>query len=123
MLYEVITPSFYITPTYLKSLDINYSPTSLLVEADSSTDLASIRSFFEQDPYVDAIADKSDLKKSAQYILKQNSFVFIMFIICAVILSFGAIYTISSINIYERSRELATRITSYNVCYTKLLRK
>ncbi|MFD1267003.1 ABC transporter permease [Paenibacillus motobuensis] len=101
-------PSFYITPTYLKSLDINYSPTSLLVEADSSSDLASIRSFFEQDPYVDAIADKSDLKKSAQYILKQNSFVFIMFIICAVILSFGAIYTISSINIYERSRELAT---------------
>jgi len=31
-----------------------------------------------------------------------------MFITCAVILSFGAIYTISSINIYERSRELAT---------------
>ncbi|MFP3513837.1 FtsX-like permease family protein, partial [Peribacillus sp. SIMBA_075] len=35
-------------------------------------------------------------------------FVFIMFIISAVILSFGAIYTISSINIYERNRELAT---------------
>ncbi|MOA36322.1 FtsX-like permease family protein [compost metagenome] len=31
-----------------------------------------------------------------------------MFIISAVILSFGAIYTISSINIYERNRELAT---------------
>ncbi|AZS16755.1 ABC transporter permease [Paenibacillus lutimineralis] len=101
-------PSFYITPTYLKSLDIEYRPTSLLVEANSSKDLASIRNSLEQNPHVDAIADKSDLKKSAQYILKQNSFVFIMFIICAVILSFGAIYTISSINIYERSRELAT---------------
>lgn len=101
-------PSFYITPTYLKSLDIDYNPTTLLVEANSSTDLASIRESFEQNSYVDTITDKSDLKKSAQYILKQNSFVFIMFIICAVILSFGAIYTISSINIYERSRELAT---------------
>ncbi|UVI32860.1 ABC transporter permease [Paenibacillus spongiae] len=101
-------PSFYITPAYLKSFDIDYNPTSLLVEANSSTDLTSVRNFFEQDQHVDTIADKNDLKQSAQYILKQNSFIFIMFIICAVILSFGAIYTISSINIYERNRELAT---------------
>ncbi|WP_459503464.1 ABC transporter permease [Bacillus sp. C1] len=101
-------PSFYITPAYLKTFGINYSPTSLLVEANSSTDLKNVRNFFEQNPHVDTIADKNDLKKSAQYILKQNSFVFIMFIISAIILSFGAIYTISSINIYERNRELAT---------------
>lgn len=101
-------PSFYITPAYLKSFDIDYSPTSLLVKTKSPTDLTSVRNFFEQDHRVDTIADKKDLKKSAQYILKQNSFVFIMFIISAVILSFGAIYTISSINIYERNRELAT---------------
>lgn len=101
-------PSFYITSAYLKSFAIDYSPTSLLVEANSSTDLISVRNFFEQDQHVDTIADKNDLKQSAQYIVKQNSFIFIMFIICAVILSFGAIYTISSINIYERNRELAT---------------
>jgi len=101
-------PSFYITPDYLKSFGLDYSPSSLLVEADSPADLAGIHNFFEQDPQADAIADKTDLKKSAQYILKQNSFIFIMFIICAVVLSFGAIYTISSINIYERNRELAT---------------
>jgi len=68
----------------------------------------SARKFFEQDRRVDSIADKNDIKKSAQYIVKQNSFVFIMFITSAIILSFGAIYTISSINIYERNRELAT---------------
>lgn len=101
-------PSFYITPAYLQSFGIDYSPASLLVEAGNAADLTSVRNFFEQEPHVDAIADKTDLKKSAQYILKQNSFMFIMFIICAVILSFGAIYTISSINIYERNRELAT---------------
>ncbi|WP_409346140.1 ABC transporter permease [Paenibacillus sp. MBLB4367] len=101
-------PSFYMTPAYLKSFGIAYSPSSLLVEATSSTDLISVRNFFEQDHQVDTIADKTGLKKSAQYILKQNSFVFIMFTICAVILSFSAIYTISSINIYERNRELAT---------------
>lgn len=101
-------PSFYSTPAYLKSFDIHFSPTSLLVKANSSTDLKKVRSFFEQDRQVDTIADKNDLKKTAAYILKQNSFVFILFILCAVILSFGAIYTISSINIYERNRELAT---------------
>lgn len=101
-------PSFYITPAYLKSFGIDYNPTSLFVEASSATDLPSVRHFFEQDQQVDTIADKDDLKKSAQYILKQNSFIFIMFIISAVVLSFGAIYTISSINIYERNRELAT---------------
>ncbi|KPV59116.1 ABC transporter permease [Paenibacillus sp. A3] len=101
-------PSFYSTPAYLNSFGIDYNPSSLLVEANSSADLVSVRNFIEQDPHVDKITDKNDLKKSAQYIVKQNSFVFIMFIICAVILSFGAIYTISSINIYERNRELAT---------------
>ncbi|MFF2796609.1 ABC transporter permease [Lysinibacillus xylanilyticus] len=101
-------PSFYITPEYLKSFNIDYNPTSLLVEAYNSTDVMSARKFFEQDSRVDSIADKNDLKKSAQYIVKQNSFVFIMFITSAIILSFGAIYTISSINIYERNRELAT---------------
>ncbi|GAA3411573.1 ABC transporter permease [Paenibacillus hodogayensis] len=101
-------PSFYATPAYVKSLGLDYSPTSLLVEANSSTDLMNVRGFFEQDQHVDTIADKDDLKKSAQYMLKQNNFVFIMFIVCAVILSFSAIYTISSINIYERNRELAT---------------
>jgi putative ABC transport system permease protein len=101
-------PSFYSTPGYMKSLGIDYDPSSLLVSVHKAADLVGVRSFFEQDPQVEAIADKDDLKKSAQYMLKQNSFIFIMFIICAVILSFGAIYTISSINIYERNRELAT---------------
>lgn len=101
-------PSFYCTPVYLESLGIKYNPSSLLVEASSAAELASVRDFFEQDQQVDTIADQNDLQESAQYILKQNSFIFIMFIICAVVLSFGAIYTISSINIYERNRELAT---------------
>ncbi|KKO55489.1 ABC transporter permease [Paenibacillus sp. DMB20] len=101
-------PSFYVTPAYLQSFGIDYKPSSLLVEASSATDLASVRHFFEQDQQADTISDNNDLKKSAQYILKQNSFIFIMFIISAVVLSFGAIYTISSINIYERNRELAT---------------
>lgn len=101
-------PSFYSTPGYLKRFNIDYNPTSILVQANSSADLINVRHFFEQDRTVETIADKTDLKKSAQYIVKQNSFVFIMFIISAIILSFGAIYTISSINIYERNRELAT---------------
>ncbi|KQO17936.1 ABC transporter permease [Paenibacillus sp. Leaf72] len=104
---QYANPSFYCTTAYLESLGIAYKPTSLLVET-SSTSLTSIRQFFEQTQQVDAFEDKNDLKKSAEFILKQNSFMFIMFIISAVVLSFGAIYTISSINIYERNREMAT---------------
>lgn len=101
-------PSFYATTAYLESFGIGYNPTSLLVEAGSAADVAGVRHYFEQDRQVDTIQDNNDLKESAQYIIKQNSFIFILFIISAVILSFGAIYTISSINIYERNRELAT---------------
>jgi putative ABC transport system permease protein len=101
-------PSFFVTPEYLESFGLTYSPTSLLVAADHAAEVSHIRSFFEQDPQVEAITDQTDLGKSAEYMMQQNSFMFIMFIICAVILSFGAIYTISSINIYERNRELAT---------------
>ncbi|MCI3920775.1 ABC transporter permease [Paenibacillus sp. TRM 82003] len=101
-------PSFYATPDYMSSFGIDDRPTSLIVEAIRSSDVHAVRQFFEQDDRVEGIADKTDLKQSADYIVKQNNFVFIMFIVCAVILSFGAIYTISSINIYERNRELAT---------------
>ncbi|ASS64921.1 MULTISPECIES: FtsX-like permease family protein [unclassified Paenibacillus] len=101
-------PSFFCSIAYLNSFGIDYSPTSVVVKASSAADLANIRQFFEQDKRAATIYDKDDLRKSAQFILKQNSFIFIMFIISAVILSFGAIYTISSINIYERIRELAT---------------
>ncbi|RIX52077.1 ABC transporter permease [Paenibacillus nanensis] len=105
---QYANPSFYCTPAYLKSFGIEVQPTSLLVAAGHSAAIEEARAFFEQDERVQAVTDKSDLERSAQYIVQQNSFVFIMFIVCAVILSFGAIYTISSINIYERSRELAT---------------
>ncbi|MFD2700590.1 ABC transporter permease [Paenibacillus shunpengii] len=101
-------PSFYCSTVYLESFGIDYQPTSLLVKASSAVDLSNIRHFFEQAKYVERIEDKHDLKETAQYILQQNSFVFIMFIISAVVLSFGANYSISSINIYERNRELAT---------------
>ncbi|MBH5317686.1 ABC transporter permease [Paenibacillus sp. GSMTC-2017] len=101
-------PSFYITPAYLKSFGIDYSPTSLLVKVSSSADTTNVRNSFEQNKNVDTISDKNDLRQTAEYIMKQNNFAFVFFIICAVVLSFGAIYTISSINIYERNRELAT---------------
>jgi len=101
-------PSFYVTPDYLASFGLTYKPTTLLMEAAPSVDLEAIRSHFEQDRSVAAISDLTDVRKEARYILQQNSFPFITFIVCAVFLSFGAIYTISSINIFERNRELAT---------------
>ncbi|MBB3109669.1 putative ABC transport system permease protein [Paenibacillus phyllosphaerae] len=102
------SPAFYCTPAYLEGLGIDYRPASLVVQAEQGADLNTIRNVFEQDERVAGLADRQDLKESAQYIVQQNQFVFVLFILCAAILSFGAMYTISSINIYERNRELAT---------------
>ena len=54
------------------------------------------------------ISTKDDIKQNINNLMKQNNPVFSLFLIVAVILSFGAIYTVSSINIQERMRELAT---------------
>src|SRR5690625_4461010 len=105
---QYTNPSFYTTPEYLSSLGADYNPSSLLVQVNSGANTGSVQSDFEQDPAVDRISDKSDIEQSVDNIIEQNNPVFIIFILCAVVLSFGAMYTISSINIYERTRELAT---------------
>ena len=105
---QYTNPSFYSTPGYINSLGIDYKPTSLLVKLNSGADRNRVQNYFEEDPFVDTISDKDDIKKTVDNMIQQNNPVFIMFIICAVILSFGAMFTISSINIYERTRELAT---------------
>ncbi|NUC17260.1 ABC transporter permease [Bacillus mycoides] len=105
---QYTNPSFYGTPEYLKSLGIDFKPTSLLVQLNTGANKVNVQNYFKQDPYVDMVSDKNDIKKSVDNIIQQNNPVFIIFILCAVVLSFGAMFTISSINIYERTRELAT---------------
>lgn len=63
---------------------------------------------FVNKPGVLQISTKDDIKQNINNLMKQNNPVFSLFLIVAVILSFGAIYTVSSINIQERMRELAT---------------
>ncbi|MFD1851573.1 ABC transporter permease [Oceanobacillus bengalensis] len=105
---QYTNPSFYSTPAYINSLGVDYKPTSLLVQLNSGADRNNVQNYFEEDPFVDTISDRGDLNKAVDNMIEQNNPVFIMFIVCAVILSFGAMFTISSINIYERTRELAT---------------
>jgi putative ABC transport system permease protein len=105
---QYTNPSFYSTPEYIKSLGVDYNPSSLLVHLNNNANIDSVQHHFEQDSSVDRISDKSDIEKSVDNIIEQNNPVFIIFILCAILLSFGAIFTISSINIYERTRELAT---------------
>ncbi|EIT86641.1 ABC transporter permease [Fictibacillus macauensis ZFHKF-1] len=100
-------PSFYGTPAYLKKVGLQIPVSSLLLKTEAAH-MKKITHSLERNENVDQITTQDDAKKSANYIVKQNTFVFIMFIICAIVLSFGAIFTISSINIYERNRELAT---------------
>ncbi|MFD1412483.1 ABC transporter permease [Oceanobacillus jeddahense] len=105
---QYTNPSFYTTPKYLSSFGVDYNPSSLLVRMNDGADIDGVQNDFEQDPAVDRVSDKRDMEQSVDNMMEQNNPVFIIFILCAVVLSFGAMYTISSINIYERTRELAT---------------
>lgn len=105
---QYIGQTVYCTPKYLKSLGIKYNPTSLLIKVINNNKVSNVHNFFKKDNSVDKVADKSELIKSVNNSIKQNGTVSIMLMLCAVILSAASIFTMSSINIFERTRELAT---------------
>ncbi|PJI09449.1 MULTISPECIES: ABC transporter permease [Clostridium] len=100
--------SIYCTPKYLKSVGIKYNPTSLLVKVNNSSKFSKTHNFFKKEDSVDKVTDKGDLKKSVDNSVKGNNPACITLILCAIILSAASIFTMSSINIFERTRELAT---------------
>lgn len=98
----------YCTPQYLESFNIEYKPTTLLLKLNNSSDIDSAYDFFNNDGQVNKIIFKDYLKKSYDYNIQQSYSIMISFVISAIILAGAAIYIISSINIFERTRELAT---------------
>lgn len=105
---QYVGQTAYCTPKYLKSLGIKYNPTSLLIKVINNNKVSNVHNFFKKDNSVDKVADKSELIKSVNNSIKQNGAILISLMICAVILSAASIFTMSSINIFERTRELAT---------------
>lgn len=98
----------YCTPTYLQNLDVDYKPKALLIELKDSKNIENVYDYFLKGELVNKITKRDDLIKSINTSVEQSYPVVIIFILCAVILSSAAIYTISSINISERSRDIAT---------------
>jgi len=105
---QYVGQTAYCTPKYLKSLGIKYNPTSLFIKVINKNKVSNVHNFLKKDNFVDKVADKSELIKPVNNSIKQNGAILISLMFCAVILSAASIFTMSSINIFERTRELAT---------------
>lgn len=98
----------YCTPTYLKKVNLGYKPTTLLLKLNNSSDTTGAYDFFNSDSSVYKIMDKDDLIKLFNDSVEDNYPLMIIFVLSAIVFSATSIYIISSINIFERTRELAT---------------
>jgi putative ABC transport system permease protein len=98
----------YCTPKYLESFSVTYKPTTLLVKLNNSNNVDKAYDFFNSDNQVYKIISKDFLKKAYDYNVDQSYSIMLAFVISAIILAGAAIYIVSSINIFERTRELAT---------------
>lgn len=107
--------TIYCSPSYLETLGVTYSPETILASIKESADVSEIYDYFANNDEVVNITLKSDLKESINESLEQNLLTVLMFILCAVMLSAVAIYIVSSINIFERRRDVATmKVLGYN---------
>lgn len=99
---------FFGTEQYLRQFVPEETGFYSTIRLGESVDIDLIKRQLEAQPGVLQLSTKDDIKENINNLMKQNNPVFSLFLIVAVILSFGAIYTVSSINIQERMRELAT---------------
>lgn len=105
---QYINDVIYCTPKYLESFDIDFLPSTILVDINDSKSLDDAITTFKENDSIIKVSSISDLKDTITASMEQSYPAMITFIFSAVILAAAAIYTISSINIFDRTRELAT---------------
>lgn len=105
---QYLNQEIYCTPELLANNGISCPPTALLMKANSEADLDTIYQAFSQIDNVKTIQYRNEVRDITTSGLQNLFSMIIVIIICAVALSFTAMYNISIINISERTRELAT---------------
>ena len=105
---QYINDVIYCSTKYLESFNVAFKPTTLLANVNEPMNLDRVVKEFDNVDTVVKTTTISDLKDIVNSGIQQNSTITIMFAISAIILAAASIYIISSINIFDRTRELAT---------------
>ncbi|SBO17129.1 ABC transporter permease [Carnobacterium divergens] len=101
--------NFIITSSkYLDRLDAPDIPSTLLIKnskkADRDKMISSAKKIDENAIYT----SKADIKKNMDAVLSTTLPMVIIFLLCSVSLTIATIYNVSSINIFDRNRDIAT---------------
>ena len=103
-----------VSQDYLKALDIDFTPDEVFIKMSNSADAAETQAYFEGVKGVKSVTNEQELMNSVRDMLAMLNVVVRITIAAACILSVTVIYNITSINIFERTRELATlRVLGY----------
>ncbi len=105
---QYLNQEIYCTFGLLESNGLDLEPNTLLYQIEKPSSIGDIyRTFTEMDA-VKEVKTISDLQAQTERGLENLLAMMIIIIMCAVLLAIAAIYSISTINIQERYRELAT---------------
>ncbi|WP_265455499.1 ABC transporter permease [Enterococcus sp. HY326] len=101
--------NFLITSNiYLHTLGIDYTPTTLLISTgDEDRQTALIDDIKAIDADV-IYSTNEDIQSNMAAVLSTTVPMVIIFLLCAIFLTIATIYNISSINIFDRNRDIAT---------------
>ena len=105
---QYMTQDIYCTQNLLKENNIDTKSTALLVKLTNNNSYKKVLDSFKNQSKVDNVVSTKESKADlVEYCAAMNSLVALL-IVFALLLSFAVIYNISSINIMERERVIAT---------------
>ncbi|MGL6197697.1 MAG: FtsX-like permease family protein [Lachnospiraceae bacterium] len=105
---QYLNQEIYCTFGLLESKDIDLQKDTLLYQIDDELSVDNLYQTYTQMDTVKEVKTLSDLQANTENGLEGLLAMMIVMIICALVLAAAAIYSISTINIQERFRELAT---------------
>ena len=103
-----------VSEEYIKSLEIDFTPDEVFIKMADPADMSAAQAYFEGIDGVESVTNVQEMSDIVRDMLAMLNVVVRITIAAAGVLSVTVIYNITSINIFERTRELATlRVLGY----------
>lgn len=99
---------FYVTYEFLENVDIDFPITNVLMKVANGKNIKDIRDQVLKKDSVSNVAMIDEQKSEYQNASQSINIIIIIMLIASALLTFTVIFNISSINIEERSRDIAT---------------
>lgn len=97
-----------VSEEYLKALEIDFTPDEVFIKMADPADASAAQAYFEGINGVKSVTNVQEMSNIVRDMLAMLNVVVRITIAAAGVLSVTVIYNITSINIFERTRELAT---------------